>query len=313
MEISSKRVAVFLLPVLLSACATLPQDGSVQVPDGYPKQAQIADVPFFEQEAYQCGPATLAMVLGHLKQPQPIERLVDMVYSPDRQGSLQPFMVAGVRRLGLIAYPVKGFSNLIKELSAGNPVIILQNNGLSWLPRWHYAVATGYSEPDQIITLHSGALENYRIDWVRLYHTWKHSKLWGLVIVKPGDLPASAESQPLFLATASLEQAGFPEQAMTAYKALLQHWPNHLESSLAVANLYYHQGNLAKSRDWLLRAVESHPDSPVANNNLAQVLLELGHLMQALEHARAAVKLGGPFAETARQTLNEISEAVNHE
>ncbi|MGD8236773.1 MAG: hypothetical protein PVJ65_11540, partial [Chromatiales bacterium] len=59
---------------------------------------QLADTPFFPQQAYQCGPAALATVLNANGVSISPEQLVPQVYLPERRGSLQVEMIAAARR-----------------------------------------------------------------------------------------------------------------------------------------------------------------------------------------------------------------------
>ena len=73
--------------------------------------------------------------------------LIPQVYLPAREGSLQAEIVAATCRRGLLAPPVEpALDALLAEIAAGHPVLVLQNLGLNWLPRWHYAVAIGYDD-----------------------------------------------------------------------------------------------------------------------------------------------------------------------
>ena len=74
------------------------------------------------------------------------DELVAQIYLPERKGSLQPEIIAAVRRYDRVPYRIEpALPALLAELRAGRPVLILQNLGLRSLPRWHYAVVIGYS------------------------------------------------------------------------------------------------------------------------------------------------------------------------
>ena len=80
------------------------------------------------------------------------DELTPQVYTPSLKRSLQPPIVAATRRRGRVAYPVSGANELLQEIAAGHPAIVLQNLGLSWIPVWHYAVVIGYDiDADLII------------------------------------------------------------------------------------------------------------------------------------------------------------------
>ncbi len=65
-------------------------------------------------------------------------------------------MIGAARRHGRVAYVISSPEELLVEVAAGNPVIVLQNLGLSWVPVWHYAVVIGYDGDADMVTLHSG-------------------------------------------------------------------------------------------------------------------------------------------------------------
>ena len=92
-----------------------------------------------------CAPAALATVLVASGVNVSPEALVPMVYVPLRQGSFQVEMVAAARSFDRLAYQIPPtLDALFAEISMGHPVLVLQNQGLSWYPRWHFAVVRGF-------------------------------------------------------------------------------------------------------------------------------------------------------------------------
>src|SRR5256886_4625327 len=121
-------------------------------------KVELKDVPFFPQSEFQCGPAALATVLNESGVKVTPKDLVPEVYLPERKGSLQIEMLAAPRRHGLVSYQLAPrFSDLLTEIAAGNPVIVLQNLGLK--ESWHYAVAIGYDYDWGKLYLRSGETE----------------------------------------------------------------------------------------------------------------------------------------------------------
>ncbi|MFZ3159744.1 MAG: PA2778 family cysteine peptidase, partial [Rhodoferax sp.] len=132
--------------LLISGCAT-PQVATLDAswPQDIPARVELTQVPFFPQEAFECGPAALAMVAHAAGVRVSPETLVDQVYLPGRQGSLQPEMLAAARRQGLLAYPLKPrIEAVLREVAAGKPVLVFQNLAFSIYPVWHYAVVMGF-------------------------------------------------------------------------------------------------------------------------------------------------------------------------
>ena len=119
-----------LLVVLISCvtgCAGFRQMEMPSLPENLPAHYELTAVPFFPQEEYQCGPAALAMAISWSGLPLKPEDLVDEVYTPSRKGSLQVAVIASARRHGRLAYEISDLDSIFHEVSAGYPVIILQN------------------------------------------------------------------------------------------------------------------------------------------------------------------------------------------
>ena len=135
-----------LLAALVSGCAAPQVAGLLERPPrDLPPSAEIATTPFYAQEDYQCGPASLAALLNHAGRDATPASLAPQVYLPARQGSLQAELLAATRRHGLLAYVLEPrLEALLREIAAGAPVLVLQNLALDWAPQWHYAVAIGY-------------------------------------------------------------------------------------------------------------------------------------------------------------------------
>ena len=300
--ISSLIIGLFIV----NGCATAPLKNWHQASGGMPAKHELDTVPFFPQKEYQCGPASLAMALAWSGlQIQP-DTLTPQVFTPSLKGSLQPALIAAARRHGRVAYPISGASALLKEIAAGQPVIVLQNLGLSWVPAWHYAVVIGYDLDKAMIILHSG-ITNQKTTALRTFeNTWARSKHWGLVVLPPSLLPATAEENSYVKAVVGLERARQWPAAIEGYKTALRRWPQSLAAHIGLSNSYYAQGDLESARKVLQETTILFPGEGVAFNNLAHVLWKLGKKQEAIKAALRAVMLGGPHVEKYQKTLNEI-------
>jgi tetratricopeptide (TPR) repeat protein len=302
-------MGLFLTALLLSGCAIIPRGDWPHDIGGVPPHREIASVPFYPQDEYQCGPAALAMALAWSGLDVRPADLTEKVYTASLQGSLQPAMIAGARRSGRLAYVISGTDALIHELAAGHPVIVLQNLGLSWAPLWHYAVVIGYDIPADEIILHTGRKARDRTSMGLFQTTWARAASWGLLVLKPGDLPATAKEADIVEAALGLEKARQPAAAVQSYHAVLSRWPQNLPAMMGLGNSYYALGDLKNSESTFRRATEIHPDNGAAYNNLAHVLLRLGRKDEALDAVRRAIALGGPGKDTFQKTLEEIEAA----
>jgi tetratricopeptide (TPR) repeat protein len=275
-----------------------------------PARTEIRELAFFAEAAHQCGPAALATVLSWSGLSATPDAVAKMVYSPALKGSLQPALVAGTRRHGRIAYEITGGDALWQEVAAGHPVIVLQNLGLSWNPVWHYAVVMGYDQPQQKIVLRSGLLARQSMSYGLFDRTWARANRWGMVVLPPSQLPATAAERPFVAAVIGLEKARQWPAAITGYRAALARWPKSLAARMGIGNSYYAMGDLTAAEMAFRDAINLHPEAGAAYNNLAHVLMTQGRTTEALPAARQAVALGGPLAEVYRQTLKEIRKQL---
>lgn len=300
-------VGAFVISLLVAGCATLESD-RLALPPGLPAQVELDAVPFFPQQAFQCGPATLAMALRAADVAATPEALEPQVYIPDKRGSLQPELLAATRRNGRLAYVLQPeLLSVLREVAAGQPVIVLQNLAFAWYPKWHYALVVGYDASRGEMILRSGLTPRHVVAMQTFERTWRRAGAWAMVVVAPGTVPATADELAYLQALVDFErQAG--AAATAGYQAATRRWPRSLGAWLGLGNRHYAQGERAAAADAYRQAVRHHPQSAVALNNLAQTLADLNQLTEAETVARQAVALGGPWQAAAEETLNAIRQ-----
>lgn len=298
--------------LFLAACASAPQtERLLNTSADLPLQQELTQVPFYPQQRYQCGPAALATVLKGSGVDISPDKLVGEIYLPGKQGSLQVEILAGARRHGRIPYLIQPrLDVLLREVAAGNPVLVLQNLGLSWMPQWHYAVAVGFDLRQREIVLRSGQESRHRIPLVTFERTWARGGYWGVLVLAPDRLPAVVDKQRYLGAVTGLERTHHWREAQTAYRTALARWPQDLSAQMGLGNSAYGLGDLAAAETAFREAIQQHPEAAAAHNNLAQVLMERGNLAEASQQARIAVELGGPEVAVSQQTFDEIEERL---
>ena len=301
-------VLFLLCAALIQGCASwTPQtkDLAEHRPAGIPGVRELTEVPFFAQSEYQCGPASLAMVMVDAGVKITPEELVPEVYLPERKGSLQVEMLAAPRRHGLVTYKLPTtYAALVQEIAAGTPVIILQNLGFK--EGWHYAVAIGYDWDNGMLQLRSGGNERQEMPMAMNELVWRRSGYWAMVAVPPDRIPASAEENGWFNSIAALERAGQPGAARIAYATFLKRWPDNVNAAIGLANAHYALGELRDAERVLRDAAQRAPDSVVVLNNLAQVLADQGRAEEALPIIDRAAAAGGSHADAVSQTRSDI-------
>jgi len=314
----SARLAGALAAVVLAGCAQLvPQTVALRTdwPAGVPQSLELREVPFFPQNDYQCGPAALATVLAASGVGVTPEPLVKQVYLPSRQGSLQIEMLAAPRRYGRVSYQLAPrYGDMLREVAAGNPVVVLQEIGLfPGVPEWHYAVINGFDYPSGTLYLRSGTKRRQEMPFTAFERTWMKSGYWAEVVTPPDRIPVTATEESWLRALLAFARVESGEPLTRGYAAALKRWPDNLPAAVGLANQYHAQGKLADAVKVLREAQQRHPDSVVIVNNLAQSLSDEGRHREALTLIDNIADPRNPFASEVRATRQLILQRMTQQ
>ncbi|WP_439108977.1 PA2778 family cysteine peptidase [Halomonas flagellata] len=297
-----------LLTLLLAGCAGTPQLAE-STRERLPRQASVETVPFHAQRDYQCGPASLAMVLNAEGVEVGVDTLIPQVFTPRREGSVQPEMLATVRRHGRIPFVIDNrLDALLTEIDAGHPVLVMQNLALPAWPMWHYAVAIGYDLDAKELILHSGE-EPERIESFRRFDaTWARSDRWAFVALPPGTLPAGVAEDRAMEAISAYERLHGAEATRPAWEALVERFPRAALGHFALGNARHATGDAQGAIRAFQRAVAVQPELAVAWLNLGLVLRDQGDRNAARHALRRAAALPGHWQPRAREALTGLEE-----
>jgi hypothetical protein len=287
-KMAGTLLAIFFAGGVLG-CAGLPEQvrhyGALATP------IELPDTPFFPQEQYQCGPAALMTVLSQSGARVSMEALVEQVYLPARHGSLQAELMAAARREGRIPYLLDpGMAAIAEELVAGRPVLVLQNLGVSWYPQWHYAVVVGVDPLADEVVLRSGTQMRRMTSGRTFLYTWRRSGYWGLVTLRPGELPAAVQRERYLDAVAAMESTGEMAAARAGWQAALARWPGDRIALFGLANSQLALGEPARAEVLYLELLATDPQNLAARNNLAHALARQGKREQALDELQRALR-----------------------
>ncbi|BFR47909.1 C39 family peptidase [Nitratidesulfovibrio sp. HK-II] len=144
----------------------------------------IPDVPFFAQEQYQCGPASLAGVLRHLgldgSQATP-EGIAETIFRPGMHGTLSLDLALYPRTLGLASRWYDGsVADLMAAVDSGQPRIVMVDHGYGLVSSYHFMVVVGYA-PDAVI-VNSDRTPLQRLPWASFLRTWDRTDRWTLEV-----------------------------------------------------------------------------------------------------------------------------------
>jgi len=147
----------------------------------------IPDVPFFSQETYQCGPASLAMAMDYWYRKMgkddwiTPERIATAIYSPSARGVLGIDLEMFARSHGFEALHYTGsMADLREKVDKGVPLIILVDYGFSVYEANHFMVVKGSTAGGVVVN--SGRNENQAISEGELGKIWKKTDYWTLAV-----------------------------------------------------------------------------------------------------------------------------------
>jgi ABC-type bacteriocin/lantibiotic exporter with double-glycine peptidase domain len=183
----ARAVTTLLLAGLLgSGCTAVTLDavrGDVAAGQGH----LITTVPFIAQEAYQCGPAALAMVLQYWGAAADAEEIGRALYLPSARGVLNLELEFQARRRGFRTQAFEGTLERVKtELRQGRPLIVFQDLGRGPVSVPHFAVLLGYDDRAEVVVLHSGTTAYRLLPYPEFLRTWAARRGWALLITPPG-------------------------------------------------------------------------------------------------------------------------------
>jgi tetratricopeptide (TPR) repeat protein len=299
--------------LLLAGCASnRPALDSMLAGTNLPATLELADTPFFPQQAYQCGPAALSTLLVASGVNVTPEELAGKVYLPQRQGSLQLELIAASRRYQRLPYRIDpDLPAVLAELDAGRPVLVLQNLGLASYPVWHYAVVVGFDTAVNTILLRSGDRERFVMKSGKFLRTWELAENWALVTLRPGEFPVNPDEFRYLQAVAALEAAGKTGSAIAFYSTALERWPGSTLAMFGLGNSYYAQGNLQLAETLYRRLLAIQPGDTAARNNLAQVLADMGCDTAAFAEVDAALAIAKPGSPIRNSLLDIRNKLIN--
>ncbi|MCZ6726570.1 MAG: PA2778 family cysteine peptidase [Acidobacteria bacterium] len=244
---------------------------------------ELVAVPFHAQLENHCGPASLLTVLEHSGVEVDYDDLVGWIYTPGLEGSLQLEMLAAARRFERLAYQLAPEPEaLFAEVAAGRPVLVLLNLGVRSAPIWHYAVVVGFDLADNRVLSRSGD-ESRRAEkasaWLR---RWDWAGRWAVVLLPPGEWPASPRRERLLRALADFEDSATPASARQAWRRATTEWPAEPLAWLGLGNAAHRLADWKAAEIAYRRALTLAPEDLPVRLNLALSMLESGRPCAAL-------------------------------
>jgi len=295
-----KRLWAAVGAVALTACSVQPPMSSED------PRAELTGVPYFPQTIHECGPAALATVLNYSAATTTPEGLASEVYIPGRRGSLQVELMAASRRHARLPFVIEPDVEALRaEVAAGLPVLVLQDLGIAGIRRWHYAVVVGYEPLTEVYILRSGT-ERRRHEPARRFSAgWERAGRWGMIVLPPGTLPATATAETYTRALSAAAGRIPAVDVALNFDAAVKRWGDSATLLFAAANNAYASSEVTKAEAFYRQVLALDAGQVVARNNLAMLLLDRGCVTAGQREADLALRLApadSPFLDALGDT-----------
>jgi hypothetical protein len=167
--------SIFLL--LLATFFSCSTPDTVRVDSG----RVLEGVPFYPQERYQCGPASLAAVLNYWGVKVSPEEIATDIYSKTARGTLDIDMMTYVLGKGLEAdISAGGMKDLIRSIDEGYPLLVLVDYGFWVYQQNHFMVVVGYNSNGVIV---NSGMESFKhIPSGDFLKQWEKTNFWTLSV-----------------------------------------------------------------------------------------------------------------------------------
>jgi ABC-type bacteriocin/lantibiotic exporter with double-glycine peptidase domain len=174
--------AVGAIAALASGCARAGLEtvrGDVAAGHGH----LIAGVPFLAQDAYQCGPAALAMVLAYYGVAVTQDEIARALYLPSVAGTLNLELEFYARRRGFATRAFAGtLARVRDEVRRDRPLIVFQDLGAPGFPVPHFAVLVGFDDRAGVVVLHSGTTAHHVVPYDEFVRSWAARRFFTLLV-----------------------------------------------------------------------------------------------------------------------------------
>lgn len=220
-------------------------------------------------------------------------------------------MKAAARQYGLIPYETgKMLKDILKEVSNDTSVIVLFNLGLKLVPVWHYSVVTGYDKVEQKVFLSAPNGSETWMSFEEFETFFERGGSWAISLIKPPKIPLTSSEDSVLNAILDMYEVGQKDIAKQAVVAYLSKNKNSYGAMIVLGNIYLKDEDYKSASFMYNEILKLKPNEPSILNNFAIALLGQNKYAQAKKYVEEAVKIGGKFAQSYKNTLEKIEKAI---
>lgn len=288
---------------------------------GQPIRLQVAH---YAPRTDHCGPAAVRSVLAYYSSVDEsvtvptLDELAGDMMLPKLKGSWQVGVTSTLREYGLVPYELTPSKAALEQsLVAGQPLIVLQNLGFRWWPKWHYAVVVGFDNAKQRVLLHSADQAYYDVPWRLFEKTWRRGGRWALAAVPPHQMPQGVAIEAQISALADLASAGFKHDAAVGLAKARQVAAQAPLVWFASGNAKFAERAFAEAIDFYQQALALDGAYLPAMNNLAYAYQQVGEqekaeamIKQAVQLAPSNVEVNDSYQEIVSRASESMAPSV---
>ena len=170
---------------------------------------------------------------------------------------------------------------LLRELAAGQPVLVLLNPGFFLVLRWHYALAIGYDAVNEEMILHSGRERASHMQLTPFLNGWARWQL-GNAGVAGAAFTGVCQCGSNAQRGIALEQAGGINWLLRCTRPQWRAGRRRMSCGFGLSNVRYRLTQPAAARSGVAFTLQLKPAAAPARLNLVELLLEQRRKPEAL-------------------------------
>lgn len=251
-------------------------------------------VPAIAQNAYQCGPASLASVMNAWGKEVSADEITKALYKPGARGILNFELAGYAEKQGFWTETREPDEEELKAwIRKKIPPIVMLHTGFLWFEKYHFVVLKGFSGKAGVFYANTGEAQTRAIDTAEFLKKWRAAGRWCLLVC-PADrvdwvLPADESARLGHL----LEKQGDLGRAEDRYRRALEGGTND-KVLFNLGNIYLKKKRFEEAKKIYAGLLEKKPGWGEAGNNLAWIYLEEGDPSEAVRVVEAAFQNGAP-------------------
>ena len=211
----------------------------------------LENVPPIEQEAFQCGPASLSSVFHYWNRDIEASTIASEIQDPHTRGVFNFMLIHYAQQKGFWAQQIaeSDISSLQSWIRNEHPLIAMLYTGFLWVPRYHFVVIKGFNDKERIFYVNTGEETTQAIQYEDFVEKWNRAGNWAMVLAPPEEVTWPLPPDLKYNFANLLMTTGHLKRARSLYQELIKTKPKvgFTEIHNNLAWTYYMEGRYQKT------------------------------------------------------------------